>query len=40
MMMILKNSSNGQFTISMSIVMMTAIIVLAGFMTRTTEEIV
>jgi hypothetical protein len=39
-MMMLKNSSSGQFTISMSIVMMAAIIVLAGSMTRTTEEIV
>jgi len=36
----MKNSSNGQFTISMSIVMMAVIILLAGFMTRTTEEIV
>jgi len=39
-MMMKKNSSNGEFTISMSIVMMAAIILLAGFMTRTTEEIV
>jgi len=39
-MMMMKNSSNGEFTISMSIVMMAAIIVLADFMTRTTVEIV